>query len=57
VPEIPFSFDDPTLTIAAYTSGVKGYLSGLVDDGLTSSAEAGWLLASAIRAYVDSHSH
>jgi hypothetical protein len=53
--EIPISFDDPTISLAAYLVRVAAHLAGLVRDGLISLADATWFQASATRAYLEAH--
>jgi hypothetical protein len=55
MPEIPVSFDDPTISLAAYEVRVAAHLAGLVRDRLISPAEATWFQASATRAYLEAH--
>jgi hypothetical protein len=55
MPEIPFSFDDPTLSLAAYSSGVARHVAGLVAAGLVSPLQATRLIQSAVRAYLEAH--
>jgi hypothetical protein len=55
MPEIPFSFDDPTLSLSAYTAGVSNHLAGLVQAGMIRPADAVRLRQSAVRAYLEAH--
>jgi hypothetical protein len=55
MPEIPFSFDDPSIGLSAYTVGVRTHLAGLVQAGLIRPPDAVRLLASALRAYAEAH--
>jgi len=53
LPEIPCSFDDPSLTQPAYAACVQNALDQLVVAGAVTSAERGRLLGSALRAFAD----
>jgi hypothetical protein len=55
MPEIPYSFDDPTIGLAAYTVGVSNHLAGLVQAGMIRPPDAVKLRASAVRAYLEAH--
>jgi hypothetical protein len=55
MPEIPFSFDDPNISLPAYTAGVTAHLAGLVQAGMIRPPDAVKLRASAVRAYLESH--
>jgi hypothetical protein len=57
MPEIPFSYDDATLSLSAYTANVVVHVAGLARRGLIGPAEATWLVQSAIRAYLEAHPH
>ncbi|KAA0206139.1 CRTAC1 family protein [Candidatus Uhrbacteria bacterium] len=52
--EIPYSYDDPTLSQSEYEAAVGDYLQALVDDGEIGSAEKDVLEQDAVRAFVES---
>jgi hypothetical protein len=54
-PEIPVSYDDPSLSLPAYLHKVKDALDDYVAAGVIPVSEKGLFLSSAIRAYNESH--
>jgi hypothetical protein len=57
MPEIPFSYDDPTITLGAYTAGVSIAVAGLAERGIVTPPQATSLIQSAVRAYLEAHAH
>ncbi|HEV8582994.1 MAG TPA: CRTAC1 family protein [Thermoanaerobaculia bacterium] len=54
-PEIPCSFDDPSLSPSGYTQCVVDSLDNLRETGIVEVSQMGRFLASALRAYQEAH--